>query len=519
MENARWRGIAKGLGFSLVYYFAYRAAWFNSLDQWFLPAGIRVASMLFLPFRLWPYLFLGDAAALLSIRGPKASQYGDVWAYLSPFLLAPTISLAPILFRVRLKELHENAAWLPVVTLSIAAWSSFCKLALNHVLSGPSVQNASDKFFQYVTGDCLGIMMLAPLIMVWIHRRAESFSPKKLIFDSSIAISMIFVMYLAVLSQQLDTSLRQALLIMMIFPAAGMTFLHGWRGAAIGITATNIAIGAALPEFNSAGAQDHESYIAQQVLVVASAIFLMLGAMISKLYDKARKNGISELLALELAQSSFLSTERNLREKFLYMAQMQFGFDDYRKKLVARLKANGHHEAAMDLNAEGVEQMEWFERHAMALYPIQIEKDGLFAALHADAFTRFWAGTAEVMYFLKGHPKKLSLGLQLAAYRSVCNALALLSEYAPDYYEIRARTWQFSKRRGVTFQVRARPTSLPVCSNASTLAALELEGRVKAYGGAVRRRHRHKITLFLSEDIEGSKDDARALQRSKLLHH
>jgi MASE1 len=519
MENAKWRGVAKGLGFSLLYCVAYRAAWFNSLDQWFLPAGIRVAGMLFLPFRYWPYLFLGDAAAVLSIRAPKAEQYGELWAYLSPFLLAPMISLAPLLFRTQLKKIHENVAWLPVVALSIAAWASFCKLALNHMLSGPSASDVPDKFFQYVTGDCLGILILVPSIMVWLRRKSDAFLPRKFILDTLIAVSMIFVMYLAVLSPELNSSLRQIILVMMILPAAGLTVLHGWRGAAIGITATNAAIGFALPEFNTADAHDQNSYVAQQVLVVAASILMMLGSMISKLFDNARKVGISELHALELAQSSFLSTERNLREKFLYMAQMQLGFDDYRKKLVVRLKAHGHHEAAMDLNTEGVEQMEWFDRHAIALYPIQIEKDGLFAALHADAFTRFWAGGAEVMYLVKGHPKGLSLGLQLAAYRCTCNAFALLSEYTPDYYEVRARAWQYGGRRGVSFRVTIKPTVPPESSSAGTLAALELEGRVKAYGGAVRRRHMHQIIFLLSENIGDATHHLHSAKHFPLLHH
>ncbi len=519
MENAKWRDIAKGLGFSLIYCFAYRAAWFNSVDQWFLPAGIRVAGMLFLPFRYWPYLFLGDATALLTIRGPKAEHYGELWAYLSPFLLAPTISLAPLLFRTRLKVIHENVAWLPAIAFSIAVWSSLCKLALNFVLSGPSESDVPETFLRFVTGDCLGILILVPLIMVWRHRKSDAFSPRKITLDALIAISMIFIMYLAVLSPELNSSLRKLILIMMILPAAGLTVLHGWRGAAIGITATNIAIGAALPESNIGGAYDKDSYVAQQVLIVASTIFLLLGAMISKLFDKARKLGISELHAIELAQSSFLSTERNLRGKFLYMAQMQFGFDDYRKKMVARLRANGHHAAAMDLNTEGVEQMEWFERHAIALYPIQIEKDGLFAALHAEAFTSFWAGGAEVMYMVKGRPKELSLGLQLAAYRCICNVFALLSESAPEYYEVRARTWQYGGRRGVSFRVTIKPTTPPESSSAGTLAAIELEGRVKAYGGAVRRRHKDEISFFLPERLGDTMQNAVSTRSSSLLHH
>jgi hypothetical protein len=519
MENAGWRGIAKGLGLSLLYCIAYRAAWFNSVDQWFLPTGIRIAAMLFLPFRYWPYLFAGDITAVLSIRGTKSEQYGELWAYLSPFLLSPMVSLAPLLFRTRLQKILSNAAWLPMLAISIAIWSAFCKLALNFALSGPPASDIPETFLRFVTGDCLGILMLVPPIMVWLERNSGAFSPKKFMLDASIAVSMILVIFLATLPPELNTSLRQLFLVTMILPAAGLTVLHGWRGAAIGIAATNIAIPFSPPDLNLVGGHDSASFVVQQILVVAATILLILGAMISKLFDRARKHGISELQALEIAQSSFLSTEQNLRGKFLYMAQMQFGFDDYRKKMVARLKANGHHAAAMELNTEGVQQMEWFERHAIALYPIQIERDGLFAALHADAFTRFWAGGAEVMYLVKGRPKLLSLGLQLAGYRCTCNAFALLSEYAPEHYEVRARAWKYRERRGVSFRVTIKPTAPPEASSAGTLAALELEGRVKAYGGAVRRRHSHQLSFFLSERIGDSAQHSPSAKHSTLLNH
>lgn len=499
MELSKSGWVARGIAFSVIYCAAYLAAWYQSLDQWFLPTGLRVAALLFLPYRYWPFLFLGDAAGLLEIRGAKAERYGELWAYLSPFLLAPMISVAPALLRTRFRRFGDNVAYLPILVAAISIWSSFCKIALNYALAGPIPEHLADTFHKYVVGDCLGMLIVVPLFLVWKSRNEPGFSKNKFLLDSTIAISMITTMAIASIPATTSPYLRQLFLVMEIVPAAGMTFLHGWRGAALGITATNLAIGLSLPHFDQMRAHDPDSFIAQQILVFSAMAFFALGAAITRLYDRARALGVAEAHALSIAQSSFMSTEHNLREKMLYMAQMQMGFDDYRKRMIAKLRAAGHYAAAMELNAEGVEQMALFERQSAALYPIQIERQGLYAALHAEAFTKLWAGETEVMLFVKGQPRDLSINLQIAAYRCICNAFALLAEERPNQYKIKARVWCYKGYRGIAVSVIGRCTRNAEPSSSSTLAALELEGRVKAYGGATSRRRPCRINFFVSE--------------------
>lgn len=519
MDSAKWQGFAKGIGFSVFYCLAYLAAWFNSLDQWFLPAGIRAASMLFLPYRYWPYLFLGDAAALLMIRTPFSWQSGELWAYMSPFLLAPAISVVAIAFRKRLKSIHENIALIPVIAISIAIWSSFCNLMINFVLSGPVASNSAELFVRYITGDCLGILMVVPPALVWIRRKNEGFLPKKFLIDASIAIGMIGVMFFATLPLEIEPALRQLLLVMMALPAVGLTILHGWRGAAIGTAVTNYAIGKTLSKLNFIEAYDPTSFLAQQILLVAAIALLIVGAHMSKLFDKARKLGVSEQHAMNLAQTSFLSPEYTFRKKVLHMAQMQIALDEQRQSIASELKNLGHYQAAMDINAQGVEQKTRFERHAMALYPTQIEQEGLFSALHTDTIMCFWAGDAEVILMTKYSAKKLSHSLQYAAYYCIGNAVSFLSQFNPDCYEIRARVWVSKGRRGIVIIVTAKPTAEAQPNDASILASLELEGRAKAYGGAVKRRHTHQISMLLSEGADPSKQDVRKFDQTTPLFH
>ncbi len=290
---------------------------------------------------------------------------------------------------------------------------------------------------------------------------------------------------------------------LMIIPAVALTLLHGWRGAAIGIVFVNIAIGQTLTYTGLQAARDQTVFATQLALAIPATILLLLGAKISHLFEHSRQLGISEKQALELARSSVLSGEHNLRDKVLYMAQMQVCMDDQRKQLVEVLKENGQYSAAMLLNSKAVEHMQWFEGQSAALYPMHIEERGLYAVIYPESFTEVWAGNAEVNYALmRGQPRTLTVDLQLVAYRCICNAFALLSECAPQNYRVKLRVWQRRNRRGITIKMTALPSQMPQVSRASTLAQLDLERRVKAYGGAMRRRPRHGVHILLWEPVD-----------------
>ncbi len=290
---------------------------------------------------------------------------------------------------------------------------------------------------------------------------------------------------------------------LMIVPAVGLTFLHGWRGAAIGIIFVNVAIAQTLTYTGLQAARDEIVLSAQLALTISATALLLLGDKISHLFEHARQLGISEKQALELAQSSFLSNERNLREKVLYMAQMQVCMDDQRKHLVEMLKAHEQYSAAMLLNSKAVEHMQWFESQSAALYPLHIEERGLYAVIHPESFTDFWAGTADVHYAqMRGQPRTLTVDLQLAAYRCICNAFALLSDCAPEAYRVTLRVWQRGGRRGISIKMTATPGQPPQISRASTVAEVDLGRRVKAYGGALRRRPEHGVHILLWEPAD-----------------
>lgn len=493
---------AIGLAFSIVYVLAYMAAWFNSLDQWFLPAGLRVAGLLLLPYRMWPYLFLGDVSALLLLRVPRAPYDGELWSYLSPFFLTTAVSIGPLIVRRVLNDSETFVKWLPAVALLLASWGVLCNVAVNALLGGPNVIPSVEHASRLVVGFYLGtFIVLLPALLWRIRGKYASILEKKaLLRDVLIAVSwVVLVCYLAGYVRDTDMGTRMGAYLLIFLPGVFMTTRHGWPGAALGVAITNLALGVALPDPQMEGGHEPIIFVVQQVMaVVMATAYLVLGFSLSETKLKEHRSRNAAADAKSLARTSFASTERLLRENLLYMAQVQLMLEGERKDLVEWLKQHGKFEAAMSLNSDGLQHRQLFDEQAMALYPIRIEEAGLFRAVHDKAFCDFWAGDAVVNFGCRGPVRELSMDIQLTAFRCICHSIALLSDYSPDEYSINMRAWCGHQTKGILLRISAIPTSSLEVSQAGQTAEMLLEARLKAHSASMRRNG-PRLTILLTE--------------------
>ena len=213
---------------------------------------------------------------------------------------------------------------------------------------------------------------------------------------------------------------------------------------------------------------------------------------------------MAEHHALKIAQSSFISNEKHLRERVLAMAQIQSHRDESREQMAQWLEDMGHTAAAADLQRRCAKDAQLFDQHAAALYPMRIEQQGLYDVLQSVAFASVWTGGRDVRFQLRGKARALSVDLQLAAYRCACNAVALLSQGDPIRQTVRARVWSGDGRRGIVVSVISVAGQAVIPNECSMLAALELEGRVKTHGGAMKRRHVNQVSFILAESIDAT---------------
>jgi glucose-6-phosphate-specific signal transduction histidine kinase len=500
MEGNRWIMFGRGLSASAGYCAAYWLLWQASFDQWFLPAGLRATVFLLAPLRYWPYLLVGDAAALLIIRAPMASDYGATWAYLSPFLLAPWVTSAVLSLRRLLPTLERQVSWLPAAGIALAIWGTLGNVAINAVLSGPSSFDTFDKASNFAVGNYLGILLLALPGYFFTMGKHRKLKGSIFIRDTGIGVLLVVGIYAAISLYDFSMTSRQVLMMLMFLPAAGLTLLHGWRGAAAGVFMVNLAIAQTMTYTGEEATRDLDVFVVQCALTIAAIVLLAIGTKISLLYNRARQLGISEKRALEMTRSSLFIGENNLREQVLFMAQMHVYMHEQRTQLVELYRAQGKFTEAMLLNSATVEHMQSFESRAAAIYPLKIEEVGLYRVIFPDAFTDFWAGDAEVIYSnAVGMPRTLSVDLQLTAYRCICNAFTVLAQSAPKQYVVKLRTWKRRGHRGIVFKVIANYAGSPQITRSGAMAEIDLERRVKAYGGAMARKQLHCVHVMLWE--------------------
>lgn len=500
MADDKGSTLAKGIALAVAYGAAYLALRHISFNQWFLPAGLRMACLLFLPYRYWPYVFFGEAGATLSQKIKMVEDYGHLWVYMSSMLLAPLSSLAPLLVRRKLKTPDAIARWLPLIALPIAVWLSISKMSLNYFLSGPVSLVNFENFTHYVVGDFLGIMMvILPFLLLSGSKKDQV--PRKRTLQSAAIAGIVTGGLFCFLKfyPDLQGSIRQLLLLLMIAPAVFLTFLYGWNGAAIGIIAVNLGIAMTLEYTGLPGAYDNIAFSAQLGLALAAVAFLLLGSRITAHYEQARQSGLAEQGALKVARTHLLTNEPILRDQLICMARLQVMMDEERDQLGKELRANGKHREALDLNNQGVLHRQIFEEQALALYPIGIERYGLFTVIDSPAFRESRASGLDVaMRFGRSDPQTLSEDLQVLAYRCLCNAIDQLSDWGPQRYRLHLRVWHGRVRRGIYVSTSVDVDAPLQHTSFGEGASLMLDARMQVHGGILRRTPT-RIRFVLSE--------------------
>ena len=515
MEWYRWRAFAAGIALSIGYCAIFLLTWRLSFNQWYLPAGLRLASLLLIPTRYWPYVLAGDAAALLFLRAPKSAQYSAEWAYFSPLLLAPLIAVVPGYFRSRLASDEAIARKLPTIAFVSGVWSCIVGMGLNFGLNGPSQLVTVQNFISYSVGNYLGILMSMLPCMLWRLRSKWSGQSNEIVQSVGIATLMVAALLGAVfLTDTHGTAVQLVPLVFMLLPVFYLTALHGWHGAAIGTFLIGAAISFALPRTNIAGAYDGVVLLAQIILSVASAGLLVTGSQISSLFEKSSAALLSQLKAIEelrsredgahspkgMLQTIFRSNELRLRENAILIATARRDLDSYRHEVVQSLKEEEQYERAMEAQSAGMLTAKLIDLQKDYLYPLEIETHGLYAALTGPAFLDTWQKRTRIYERLEGDQHFISLPLRLATYRAIIRAMESMQDHAPSEYDLRIRVWRRGNRSGATVLVKCVPTVQSETITSEALDAFnELRARVIAYDGVLKCKGPRRLSFLMSE--------------------
>lgn len=468
-----------------------------SVDQWVLSAGVRVGALLLFAPRYWPYLIAGEYVAFAYMRYPLIDRFGLAWVVISSAALMPTAA-----FIVH-KHRRLLASGNPYGLLSVAALSAVCITILNLGLAWllmPTRHSVVswDGALTFVIGDYLGILIFAPLAMFWRHRNLSiQFSSRwRLDVIAALTILVLLGIY-AMLLPETDVAAKNSLRILMILPAIALTCLHGWQGGAVGVAALNLVFGFTMERTGVPGSNDPNAFLAQEILAMTGTALLLLGSTVSHFYYKFMHRDQIERHTLTLARANLLATERELREGAAQIRLLGEDVDNALQQAVKWLRERGHNTAAMDMLHSSMTQSQLFREQLSLIYPSGIEHYGLYLVLQSSGITGVWDQSDRMAPpHLTGNPCRLSLGLQLAAYRSICDAVAILLKHETGAIRIRARCGRRNAQQGIVINVYLLDRLRTLSPETVARVLDSLTGRALIYGGTVQCRRNHIRLLF-----------------------
>jgi Signal transduction histidine kinase, glucose-6-phosphate specific len=488
---------------AVIYLTAYLGLREASNDQWYLPAGLRFATLLVAPYRLWPALFVGETAAILSLGFNKLPSYG--WAY----YLGSAVTSWPVAALIvrqarRATALPRVVKATDAVTLIIGGVlcaevvSLLNKAASAYLKPGARAFTPSD-LLAYSLGDVQGILLatlVVGLVTRWLQTRAVS---RAFMVDACFAalvnIALLGMIDFAAID---DANALMALRLCMLLPALAMTFRHGWTGAAVGTIAANLALFATIPH-QAAGDVNGPGLLMQEAFVLVAASLFVLGARMQPA-SEASTSGADTPCDRHQDREHFEAQERRHRDAALRAEAMQRDSRESMRPVISLLRKHGQAEAALSLVGMAHTRSSQFERQVIdSIYPLTLERYGLFTAVESEAFTARFGSTPHRLD-LTGSPHGLGLGTALAAYRALGEAIDHLEQAMPASISVRIHCAVKADGRGiVSMSVRAIAPAALGRSAAQTARLAQLRNRAMAYGGSLHNRA-HRLRLIVLDD-------------------
>ncbi len=481
--------VTQGVGLAAAYAMACWGLWHLSVDQFFLPAGFRVAALIVVPPRLWPYLLLGEYAYFVRLRAPMVDSYGLTWAVAGSAVLMPAVMGVVQLHRRMIAA--RNELWLPSVAATASAATCLLKLLSIHLLwptppDAPMLHQA----IVLLIGDFTAILTLAPLALLWIRRPPDARWPRHFDPRTSAAACVLAGLGLgAALLPDDATSLRAGLLLLMALPAIALTLLHGWRGAAIVVPFWSVVTAISMSTTGRPGSFDADTYHWQQHLALYGTALLALGASLSHYHRQYRTHAHGEQQILAQARAALHASEAALRHRAQQMRQVGDGIDLSHAQMVQWLHAHGYSRLADSLLHTAEVCSRQFRAQTSMVYPAALEQIGLYLALQTGGIGQEWERSYRVLPpRFGGDPCRLSVDLQLAAYRTLTEAVALLLEREPVQMRVRVRCGHLRQLQGLVMTLRLLDPAQTITAATTVLAIERLSARIRAYGGRIECR-------------------------------
>lgn len=514
------RHVAVAAAYALLYGLARQL----SFPNWNLFAGLRFCALLFVPYRYWPALVVGEFLPLAYTGITCGPKYGWLWA--ATFMVPPMLFIMPVVRWCRGRRRifpTRNSTGVNVFlacALSVSAIATAVNMGTFGLMRGPQVEafhyQAHAVASWYFIGNYIGILTIVPLLLLAReelcstdkHRIWSKLSESRLVMDTV----CLFLPSLALLVWLASLYANQEARMAMFLPVAWLALRHGWRGAALGGTAASIAVAQTIP-----AAHDSNTLSALVFVAFTVSTMMLLGGRIALLHERERRERRDAQLAFAVAQRNAHLGELQLQQISHALEQMSGSIQDSYTQLLGRLRCllPGSDERSYYRQA-AVAQHQIY-RLADSLYPVALREQGLQAALREGSVPRALdeAGIAYWCEITGTGLDQLSKSVHMALYRLSCEAVALAcAERNISRIHVGLRCGSFHGRRWALLRVesrrdyerlsRVRWDDLAPALRGSGLGLGALKDRAAVFGGRVRVRSlpdcsRISIILFDSD--------------------
>ncbi len=251
-------------------------------SSWYMPTGVRLATMLIIPIRYWPTLLFTELVC-----------HRFITVYYGSFSLPP---LLPTLAKSTLIYLLYSCFTLPAkliikqVDLSnvkycllmlIALFGQCAVAATNltffvHFYSNVPLERKTEIWLSFVTGGGIGGLLLAPLILgvyQFIMNKNYKVHRNAVYYLSGYALLLLTTYsYL-----QNDPGSLYVVIALALMPVLMLAYSFGWQGALVATTLTNIFLAASV--YGHSGTLTMQQI--QLFVIVLNVSALLFGAVIS----------------------------------------------------------------------------------------------------------------------------------------------------------------------------------------------------------------------------------------------
>lgn len=490
-----------GIGIAAAYAVCFLLLRGYSQDQWYPPAGLRVAALLLFPYRYWPYLIVGDITAVFYYRRELIPEHGMGWVVASTLTAMPVTALVVYAHKhlIEAGRLH----WYPSLTMLSAL-----SLSVVNVVSAYFWARGIETFniengLRLVVANYLGILVLTPLGI--LYRSGNAVAPLSPNFwpnaiGAFAAVAVLFAV--AAAWPSLLPAHQHGLKMLMLVPAVALTLLHGWRGVAVGVAIVDLAIGLFTMQGPAIiGEYDQDVFLTQRGFAVSATILFGFCAL-STQWRRANHHDSHREQAIAIARSSLAASERELQRRTQELTELGDSVRESYSHAARSLREHGHHEAAMAIQSDGVQRAREIRNQLTLLYPVEIRSVGLYGALGSGMIADIWRRNGKVVRSLRGDAGALSFDLQLAAYRTICDLVSLLQQTGHPHLTLRVRCGRTGRCSGLAVTIApADRDEAPFKPEFAMLETGYIASRVLAYGGLVHRRG-NRISLMMHEPLD-----------------